>query len=140
VIPLPVIEGYASQVAHTQTVISCDAPSTFDTGELGYVVWVDGIIVARIHLPTPTCQRLMHADTGQLDPADFLTLEHEAQHIALYSQDECLVEQTALANVWPLVRLFRLAAWRTRTILGGLRAVDARMPAAYHADPVTGAC
>ena len=148
-IDLPTLESYASRLARTSVTISCDAPSTFATSTStevvngvprvvtstvqGYTVSVDGVFLGVIHLPKPTCTRLMHADDGNLvDPADMLVLAHESLHIGLASADECVVEATAMKNEWSLLKLFRLAAWRARAILAGASAVDAQMPAAYH--------
>lgn len=130
---LPTLQSIASQAAGTPVAISCDAPSTFDPGVLGYVIFIDGVVVPMIHLPRATCTRLEHADTGDLAPSDFLTLTHEATHIATGSQNECDVERSALANAWQVVRLFRLAAWRARAILAGLRQADAHLMPEYHA-------
>jgi hypothetical protein len=134
VITLAILEADASQIAGTPTSIRCDAPSTFDQDVLGYVIFVDGQVVAKIHLPQPTCRRLQRLDTtNTIDASDVLVLEHEATHVALNSQNECLVEATALANEWQLVRLLRLAAWRAKAILAGAAYVDAHMPSPYHA-------
>jgi hypothetical protein len=149
VIDLQTLESYASQIARTSVTISCDAPSTFATSTStevvngvpravtskvqGYTVSVNSVFLGVIHLPKPTCTRLLHTDDGNvIDPADMLVLTHESLHIGLASADECLVEAAAMQNEWSLLRLFRVAAWRARAILAGAAAVDAQMPAAYH--------
>lgn len=133
-ITLAVVNSYASQFAGTPITISCDPASTFPAGWLGDVLFVGGQVVPVIHLPAPTCARLEHLDTGNtIVPADVLTLAHEATHIALDSTDECLVETTALANEWGLLRLFKLAAWRARAVLAGAAYVDAHLLPVYRA-------
>lgn len=131
-IPLATINAYASQFAGTPVTISCEADATFPRGLAGYTVFVGGQVVPLVHLPSSTCARLEHIDTAStIVPADVLALAHEATHVALDSMDECLVETTALANDWQLVRLFKLAAWRARAILAGAVRVDAELPAVY---------
>jgi hypothetical protein len=127
VIPLVTIAAYASAIAGTPIQIACDIPpaSPYD----GFVYFPGGIPERVIHLRPGICIRLEHADTSlAIAPSDFLVLTHEAMHIATGSLDECGVERLALANVWQLVRLFRLAAWRVNVILGGAGLADASMP------------
>jgi hypothetical protein len=133
VIPLATIESYASQRAGVAITISCDPRSSFAVGVEGTVYFdEDGRPIPVIHLPVDTCSRLEHSDRAQtIIPADWLTLEHEATHIRLASTDECLVETTALANTWQLLRLFRLAAWRAQAIVAGLRYADAQLLPIY---------
>jgi hypothetical protein len=139
VIPLPTIAAYASIIAGQPTAITCDIPaaSPYD----GYVNFTPDLKpIPVIHLRPGLCLLLTRADSNSwVSPAPFLVLEHEAQHIALASLNECVVERTALQNIWQLVRLFRLAAWRTQAILAGVAFTDASMPNAYHPD-ATGAC
>lgn len=152
-ITLATLTSFASQLVGTPTVLSCDAPATFEKNELGYVEFVNGQPVYTIHLPAPTCARLEHLndptkqppknisygvtliDGKVADPADaqdVLVFEHEAMHLALRSTDESCVEKAALANVWQAVRLFRLPGWKATQILRGMRWADGRMTAAYH--------
>lgn len=131
-IDLPTLNHYASQVAGTPVTISCDPDSTFEPGVQAYVVWINGAPVPTIHLRRAICTELEHVDTGDIIPADFLYLEHEAQHIAMRSKNECDVERSALANAWGLIRQFHLPAWRTRAILAGLPYADAHLLPIYH--------
>lgn len=132
-IPLPTLEGIASQYSGTPTSISCESPVTFAPDLLGFVRFVDGQVVATIHLPASTCSSLEHIDKGDITPLDVLTLVHEATHISLDSTDECVVETTALANAWQVVRQLKLPAWRTRAILAGLPSADQELQPAYSA-------
>lgn len=144
-IPLTTLDQFASNVAGTQVTISCDAPSTFAPGITGYVMWVDGVVVKTIHLPTGTCLRLEHLNEPTPKPPsnigtavdlmdghpanlaagmDILTLTHEAEHISLNSTDESCVETAAVANVWSLLKQFKLAAWKTKQILWGAKSAN----------------
>lgn len=131
-VPLAALEGIASQYSGTPTSISCDAPATLPLDSLGYVHFVDGKVVAVIHLPRATCASLEHLDDGAfVVPLDVLTLTHEATHIQLNSPNECVVERTALANAWQFVRRFGLSARRARWIMDGLPNADAQIAAPH---------
>ncbi len=140
-IPLPVIEGYASQFAGTPITISCPAQATFtsiapasDGTVLGFVpLTTDGQMLHVIVLPRARCNRLEHLDHGNvIDPSDMAVLAHEATHIALNDFNECRVEVSAMANEWSLLKLFKVAAWRARIVLAGAKAFDAGLLPAYH--------
>lgn len=146
------LTSFASQLVGTPTVLSCDAPATFEKNELGYVEFVNGQPIYTIHLPTPTCARLEHLNdptkplprnisygvtlidgkvADPVDAQDVLVFEHEAMHLALRSTDEACVERTAMANVWQAVRLFRLPGWKATQILRGVRWADSQMLPLY---------
>lgn len=62
---------------------------------------------------------------------------HEAEHVALRSFDECVVERLALAKLPVLLRRFFPRLWRP--MLGYARGYDEGLPAKYHPD-AAGAC
>jgi hypothetical protein len=131
VIPLATVAQYASVVAGRPVAIVCEQPwsSPYD----GWVTFINGQPVPVIHLKSDLCALLTHADSNPwVSPGAFLVLIHEAEHINLSSTDECYVEKVALANIWTLVRLFKLAAWRTNAILQGAAGADSMMPGIYH--------
>lgn len=166
-IPLATIEGFASKLAGVPVTISCENDAEIHAAgaddDDGYTLysqdWTTGVMVPVfapvIHLRVVLCDLLAHLSTPVLrDPPAFwtfhgarylpqdgdalLTLIHETQHIALDSADECLVEQTALANAWQLVRLFKLPAFEVPWLLTGMAEADAELGAAYH--PTAGVC
>lgn len=67
---------------------------------------------------------------GPVVAVALLTALHEAEHVALNSEDECLVEKTALAKLPTLLRQFFPAQWRA--MLASARAFDGQLPAEYH--------
>lgn len=77
------------------------------------------------HGPVPASNPM-----GPLVAVALLTALHEAEHVALNSEDECLVEKTAMAKLPTLLRQFFPAQWRP--MLASARAFDGHMPAEYH--------
>jgi hypothetical protein len=140
-IDLPTLNAYASQIAGRPVSIHCDTPAVYayqfkgDTaGVAGFTVSVSGVFQGVIHLPKATCGRLQRIAQGAdtIDPLDVLTLMHEATHIALASTDECVVEASAYANVWQLIRQFRLPTWRIRSLFYGMAYADTHLAPNYH--------
>ena len=137
------IVAIASQLAGVSTKVECDKDSSFSQRENGYVTfdWTGTAYQSErtIHLPASTCRRLNRLysvrDTrpwssivspgGKIvdlqDGAAVHVLAHEAMHIRLDSLNESRVETCAYQNQWQAVRLFHLAAWKTRQILRGMR-------------------
>lgn len=136
--PAPIV-AIASQLAGVPVTVTC-LPSSQMDGASGSVLFHGAIPDHAITLDAGVCARLSHPATGWLSPGDYLTIEHEAQHIATASTDECAVEALALVNVFQAVRAFHLPAWRSRWVLAHAAAADAAMPAQYHPDPLTKEC
>ncbi len=131
-IAAPAIVAIASEVAGRPVAVNCDDPSTFDKNVLGIVLFVNGSVVATIHLPTGVCRRLATlATSDSIDSMDVLAFSHEIQHVALDSTDECIVEKTAVANAWQVVRRMKLAAWRAKVVMSGLADADAALTPNY---------
>lgn len=112
-IPLPVIAGYASVIAGQPVTIVCDTPSD----KSGEVHFDD----ESIHLTPGECSTLeavgQSARINTLTGFAMLVLQHEAEHLALNSADEGLVECTAVENRFQLVRLFKLPARVAKQIM-----------------------
>lgn len=139
-IPLATIEGYASQFAGTPITISCPTQASFaasapvsDGIVQGFVpLTASGQMLHVIVLPRDRCNRLENLDHGNvIDPSDMAVLAHEATHIAGNDFNECRVEASAMANEWSLLRLFKVAAWRAKTVLAGAKRFDADLLSAY---------
>lgn len=124
-IPMTTIEAYASQIAGQPTTVACDADSSLEGG----FVQFDGVI----HLDSWVCSALAApSDPSRNVAYAMLALQHEATHISLDSDDEGLVECTAIQNRWQLVRLFRLPAKLATKIMADEMAIHlAIMPPEY---------
>jgi hypothetical protein len=81
--------------------------------------------LSRSHGPVPEGNPM-----GPVVAVALLTALHEAEHVALHSTDECLVEKTALAKLPTLLRQFFPAQWRS--MLASARAFDGGLSAEYH--------
>lgn len=134
-ISLATIDQYASQVAGTPVAIVCSTKMT--PGDYGAVYFsADGSPQPTIYLRKSMCNDLRHADRDRRITSDtslaMLALTHECEHIALRSQDETLVERTAIRNRWQMVKLFKLPSSIARYLMGGMVDQDAALPAVYH--------
>lgn len=94
----------------------------------------DGVtldFLAEIDLRLDLCGALRHATTFEwIDTTTaeaMLSLTHEAMHIRLRSGCESLVEATALANRWQLVKRFKLGALEARFVMDQEVHVDQTM-------------
>jgi hypothetical protein len=128
-IPMATINQYASQIAGTPVVVVCDSPPQWG----GYVVF-DG----KIHLQPGLCAWIRSVDKWNgLGPGSaeaMLSLQHEAEHYALNTGDEALVECTTVQNRWNLVRLFKLPARIASWIMDQEVAYHHTLPAPYQND------
>lgn len=127
------LNAVASRIADRPITVLCDKVWDRPDHALGYTVAVGGVFLGVIHLPAQTCDDLSSVNTHHdVNPLEFLTLNHELQHIVLKETvDECRVEAAAVANIWPLVKLFHLAKWKVKFILDGMKYDDAMLPLNY---------
>ena len=137
VIAPPPIPAIASAVAGVQVKVFC-RPAQLMDGDTGHVYLRGGVPDHVIYLDKGVCERLATPFAG-FAALDMLVIAHEAEHIALASPNECLVERTALANVWQVIRRFRLPAARARWALTHAKDADHSLGAVYHPD-ANGAC
>lgn len=127
-IPLATIDSYASQIVHRPVAIVCDSPAT-EGGDYRF----DGII----HLAPGLCVAIRHADHANGDPTAayaMYAVEHEAEHAALDSADEALVDCTTVSNRWQFVKLFRLPAKAATWAMQAMLAYHRSLPAPYQDD------
>jgi hypothetical protein len=155
VLAAPAITSYASSLAGTAVTVVCNRDQSFDRGTLGYTLYdANGVVYPVIYLPASTCHRLnelaaparlrvVGAHGGRAlasvaptaidlsDGAAVDTLIHEATHIREQSTDEARVECDSYRNRWSAVKLFRLPAKRSRSVLRGMTAAHRASPASY---------
>lgn len=136
---MPVITAHASHIAGQPVSIVCS--KHMPTDDYGLVYWnSDGTPQPVIYLRYSMCTALKHADQGADVSSDtalaMLAVTHEAEHIALASKNEALVEKTAIQNRWQMIRLFKLPAWISRFLMGAMLNEHADLPAAYHPNTV----
>ena len=139
--PAP-ITAAASSIAGVPIQVDCRPSHLMIGRDLGFVYIRYGIPDHTIVLDAGICRRLAHPLVSQgFDALDMVIVAHEATHIALATTDECVVEQSALKNVWQVVRRFKLPAWLARWELANASIASAkRLPAQYQIDSTTGAC
>lgn len=152
---VPPVVAIASQLAGTPVTISCERNARFSDASRAYTLWEseDGTIVFDpvIHLAAGTCNELnrlvvrdgrRHVAREQIltDSGAVVDLAgggaihlllHEALHIREESTDESRVECDTNRNAWSAVALFRLAAWRDRQILRGMRVAHLESASSY---------
>lgn len=139
IVPAPIVAA-ASAIAGVPIQVVCRPSREMLDHDLGFVYIRHGIPDHTIVLDAGVCRRLAHP-RATFDALDMLVVAHEASHIALASTDECVVQQSALKNLWQVVRRFRLPAWLARWELANASIASAtRLPASYNLDPSTGAC
>jgi hypothetical protein len=153
---LATLDRYASALAGESVTVDCRSQWVRGGDVLGYVEFdaATGRFIPTIHLPARACKRLetlgvrvvtrsseaeesISAGGPIMDYPDgeaVLALEHEALHILTNSRDESYVECLAYRNRWSVVRLFKLAAWKARTILWGMKATHLETPSSYRRD------
>jgi hypothetical protein len=158
VLDTPAITGYASSLAGTAVTVVCNRDQSFDRGTLGYTMYdANGVVYPVIYLPASTChrlnqlagpERLRAVDTRRgralaavatktielSDGAAVDTLIHEATHILEQSTDEARVECDSYRNRWSAVKLFRLSAHKSRSVLRGMTAAHLASPESYLRD------
>jgi hypothetical protein len=158
VLATPAITSYASRLAGTAVTVVCNRDQSFDRGTLGYTLYdANGVVYPAIYLPASTCNRLnelagpdrlrvVDTRTGRAlasvaqntvdmsDGSAVDTLIHEATHIREQSTNEARVECDSYRNRWSAVKLFRLSATKSRSVLRGVTAAHLASPASYLTD------
>ena len=152
-IATPAVVSYASQLSGQTVTVVCNRDQSFDTGELGYTLYENGVVYPTIYLPASTCNRLNNLTASNLrivdkrktrlvqsaaasavdlpDGSAVDTLVHEATHILEQSTDEARVECDSYRNRAKALSLFGLSSRQHAKVMRGIVATHENSDPSY---------